>query len=175
VDTDLERPRWRLTATYRIHRNAQVGFEYNPVVAEVGPLASLFLLTETDALPALFAGTSSDRIGSPEGTQAYYLTASKLLPGPAVSAYASLNYSEWDEGLNAPFGAEWFVWRGLSARYMYDGERSHVLASAFADRIGVSRDGDVVRRWTGTIDMADVRRCIDALLEEGTTGETGRE
>jgi hypothetical protein len=80
VDTELERPRWRFTASYRLHERAQLGVEYNPVAGEVNPLATLFLLTETDNRPALFLGTSSDRIGSPEGTQAYYLTASKMMP-----------------------------------------------------------------------------------------------
>jgi hypothetical protein len=108
------------------------------VVGEVVPLASVFLLTETGHRPAAFLGTSSDRIGSPEGTQSYYLTVSKLAPRVPVSVYGSLNYSEWDEGFNYPFGAEWYVWRGFSTRYMYDGHRSHVLASWFGENLGVS-------------------------------------
>jgi hypothetical protein len=108
------------------------------VVGEVVPLASVFVLTETGRRPAAFFGTSSDRIGSPEGTQSYYLTVSKLAPRVPVSVYGSLNYSEWDEGVNYPFGAEWYVWRGFSTRYMYDGERSHLLASWFGHSVGVS-------------------------------------
>ena len=42
--------------------------------------ATWFVLTETERRPALFLGTSSDRIGSPEGTQSYYLTGAKYLP-----------------------------------------------------------------------------------------------
>jgi len=41
-------------------------------------------------------GTSSDRIGSPSGTQSYFLTGSKHLWRLPLSVYASLNYSEWD-------------------------------------------------------------------------------
>jgi hypothetical protein len=119
-------------------------------VAEVGPLASVFLLTETDRVPAVFLGTSSDRIGSPEGTQSYYLTASKLPPRVPVSVYASLNYSEWDEGINYPFGAEWLIGRGLSARYMYDGQRSHMVGSWFGDNIGVS----LIAVWMDTFGVA---------------------
>jgi hypothetical protein len=108
------------------------------VVAEVVPIATVFVLTETDRRPALFVGTSSDRIGSPEGTQSYYLTASKLAPKIPVSVYGSINYSEWSEGINFPFGGEWYVWRGVSVRYMYDGEQPHAMVNWFGDRFGVS-------------------------------------
>ena len=150
MDTELERPRWRFTANYRLHPRAQLGVEYNPAAGEVNPLATLFLLTETDRRPALFVGTSSDRIGSPEGTQAYYLTGSKMAPLVPLSAYGSLNYSEWDDGVNLPFGAEWFVWRGLSLRYMYDGQRSHLLGNWFGGSIGMS----IMAVWMDTFGIA---------------------
>lgn len=138
VDTELERPRWRFTLNYRLNRRLQIGVEYNPAAGEVGPLASLFLLTESDRRPALFLGTSSDRIGSPEGTQSYYLTVAKLLPALPLSAYASLNYSEWDRGFNFPFGGSLEFGRGISARAMYDGRRTHLLLNYFPHRYGVS-------------------------------------
>jgi hypothetical protein len=134
----LERPRWRLTGSYRIHRIAQIGVEYNPVASEVVPIATVFILAETEQRPALFVGTSSDRIGSPEGTQSYYLTASKLAPKIPVSVYASLNYSEWDEGINFPFGGEWYIHGGFSVRGMYDGQQPHAMVNWFGDRFGVS-------------------------------------
>lgn len=138
VDTDLERPRWRLTLNYRLHQRAQVGVEYNPAADEVGPLLNLFLLTETDNQPALFLGTSSDRIGSPPGTQSYYLTIAKLLPRVPISVYASLNYSEWDEEMNFPFGANLELGKGFSMRPMYDGQRSHLLLNYFTHQYGIS-------------------------------------
>lgn len=129
VDTEEERPRWRMTANYRVIPTLQVGVEYNPVVAEVGPLVTWFVLTEGERRPAVFLGTSSDRIGSPEGMQSYYLTAAKYLPPLRTSPYASLNYSEWDEGWNVPFGANVELGRGFSVQPMYDGQRSHLLAT----------------------------------------------
>ena len=96
---------------------------------EVGPLVSLFLLTEAERRPALFLGTSSDRIGSPAGKQSYFLTASKRLPRLPISLYGSLNYSEWDDGVNFPFGATLDIGKGLSTRYMFDGDRSHLMLS----------------------------------------------
>jgi hypothetical protein len=150
VDTELERPRWRFTLTYRVLERASVGIEYNPVAAEVAPLATVFAFFETEYRPALFLGTSSDRIGSPEGTQSYYATAAKALPRVPVSVYGSLAYSEWDEGFNVPFGAELSVWRGLTTRYMYDGEQSHVLLNWFGDRYGVS----VMAVWLDTFGIS---------------------
>ncbi len=134
----MDRPRWRFTIHYRLHQRLQVGAEINPAAAEIGPLFSLFILTESAWRPALFIGTSSDRIGSPEGTQSYFLTAAKFLPVALLSIYASLNYSEWDEGFNFPFGVNFEMGRGFSTRYMFDGDRSHVLLNYFGNRCGIS-------------------------------------
>lgn len=134
----MDRPRWRSTLNYALHPRLQVGVEVNPEVDEIGPLVTWFLLTEEDRRPALFLGTSSDRIGSPEGEQSYYLTAAKHHPSWPVSAYVSLNYSEWDEGFNFPFGAEVELGRGFSVRPMYDGQRTHLLLNYYRERYGVS-------------------------------------
>ena len=95
----------------------------------MGPLATWFVLTETETRPALFIGTSSDRIGSPEGKQAFYLTAAKYLPPVRTSPYVSLNYSEWDNGWNLPFGANLELGAGWSVQPMYDGHRTHLLGT----------------------------------------------
>ena len=150
MDTDLERPRWRATANARVHERLQVGLEFNPVVGEIGPLATLFLLTESGRRPAAFLGTSSDRIGSPEGTQCYYLTVAKNLDPVPVSAYASLNYSEWDAGWNVPFGANFEVVPRITVQPMYDGERTHLLASYAADRYSVT----LIWAWLDTPGIA---------------------
>lgn len=138
MDTNLDRPRWRFTLNYRIHQRLQAGVELNPQAEEIGPLLTLFLLTETEERPALFLGTSSDRIGSPAGEQSYFATVSKYLPLLRTSLYGSLNYSEWDEGFNLPFGASFELGKGVSFRPMYDGERSHLLVNYFATQYGVS-------------------------------------
>jgi hypothetical protein len=127
-----------MTVNARVWSRLQVGVEANPAVDEIGPLATLFLLTEEGARPAAFVGTSSDRIGSPEGTQSYYLTAAKNFDPVPVSAYASLNYSEWDAGWNVPFGAHVEVYPRITIQPMYDGERTHLLANYTADRYSVS-------------------------------------
>ncbi len=120
------------------HRRVQLGVEVNPEVDEVNPLLSVFLLFETAGRPAVFLGTSSDRIGSPEGTQAYYATASKRFGESRFSAYASLNYSEWDDGFNLPFGFEVDLGRGFSVRPMWDGAQPHLDAQLLSRALGVS-------------------------------------
>ena len=138
VDTYLPRPRWRATANYRVTPTLQLGVEYNPVADEVGPLATWFLLTEGERRPVLFLGTSSDRIGSPEGTQSHYLTMAKYLPLVHTSPYVSLNYSEWDGGWNTPFGANVELGHGLSLQPMYDGHRTHLLGSYATERFSAT-------------------------------------
>lgn len=138
MDTSLDRPQWRFTANYRVHHRLQVGVELNPRAKEAGPLVTCFLFTETETRPALFLGTSSDRIGSPSGEQSYFATISKYVPWFRTSFYASLNYSEWDDRLNVPFGVGIELGRGFSFRPMYDGDRGHVMLNYFATRCGVS-------------------------------------
>lgn len=128
IDTDVDRARWRTTLSYRPLDRLMVGVEFNPAEQEFVPIASLFLMRETRKVPAAFLGTSSDRIGSPEGTQCYFLTAMKKL-APRLSAYGTVNYSEWDDELNVPFGADLELGRGISVRPMYDGHRTHLTAT----------------------------------------------
>ena len=72
-------------------------------------------------------GTSSDRIFTPEGNQAYFLTVAKGIPGTPLAPYVSVNYSEFEKGFNFPAGLNW----GVSERYdllgMHDGRRLHLL------------------------------------------------
>ena len=134
----MDRPQWRFTANYSLHHRLQVGVELNPKAKEAGPLVTLFLLTETEMRPALFLGTSSDRIGSPAGEQSYFATVSKYIPRLRTSFYCSLNYSEWDGKLNIPFGLGVELGKGFSFRPMYDGDRGHVMLNYFVAQYGVS-------------------------------------
>lgn len=95
-------------------------------------------MTESDRRPAVFLGTSSDRIGSPEGTQSYFATVSKRFGASRFSAYASLNYSEWDRGFNVPFGVEVWLGESFTVRPMYDGDRAHMMLNYVRERWSVS-------------------------------------
>jgi hypothetical protein len=91
----------------------------------VGPIANWFALTETDTQPAVIFGTSSDRIGTPEGKQAYYVTFSKQLGRLPVAPYLSVNYSGNDRAINFPFGASVQIGNQWVLTPMYDGHASH--------------------------------------------------
>jgi hypothetical protein len=134
----VERARWRGTAMGRLVPTLQIGVEFNIAVEEVGPLVTWFLTTETHGRPAVFLGTSSDRIGSPEGKQAYYVTVAKHAPGLPVSAYVAVNYSEWDEHVNVPFGVTGWIGDHFSVQPMYDGDRGHLMLNWATERVGVS-------------------------------------
>lgn len=138
VDIDVDRARWRTTLNYRVLPILQLGVELNPVVEEVGPLVTWFLFTERGARPSLFLGTSSDRIGTPEGNQSYYATATHVLALLPLSGYVTLNWSEYDDQFNVPFGVQANLPGHLSLRGMYDGERSHAMVTRAWDWWSVS-------------------------------------
>ncbi|HKQ18194.1 MAG TPA: hypothetical protein VJW75_00475 [Candidatus Eisenbacteria bacterium] len=96
------------------------------------------MLTESAYRPAVFLGTSSDRIGSPRGTQAYYATAAKNLGSLPIAPYVTLHYGEWDENFKVPFGAHIDLVKGFWLRPMYDGERTHMTAGYSRDRFSVT-------------------------------------
>lgn len=100
-----------------------LGVEWNPEVDEINPLVNLHLLSETDTRPAILLGTSSDRIGTPDG-QAYYVTASKDL-SPwirwPVAPYLGASYGTYEDRLRA-IGGVWLSLGGpVSALVIHDG------------------------------------------------------
>ena len=66
------------------------------------------------------------------------MTVAKYLPALHVSPYASLSYSEWDDGWNVPFGANIEMGRGVSVQPMYDGHRTHVLGTYATNRFSTT-------------------------------------
>lgn len=121
------RPRWRFNAAYRITPRFQAGIEYNPVVNEIVPTANWILNRASPRLPLVVLGTSSDRIGSKEGTHAYFLTLAQGIPRLRLAPYFSVNYSETDRGLNFPFGVNIALGGQWDLLPMNDGRRSHLI------------------------------------------------
>ncbi|MBK6767317.1 MAG: hypothetical protein IPG71_13785 [bacterium] len=129
VDIALDRPRWRFTADYLFHRRVNAGVEINPAADELTVRGNIRVLAETRNVPNVSLGTSSDRIGSPAGTQCYYITAAKTIRRLPIAPYASVNYSEWEDGLTFPFGATVKLGRGFSTLLMNDGRKAHGMLS----------------------------------------------
>jgi len=112
---------------YRATPRLSLGLEANLAASEVVPNANWIALVETPKLPMVSFGTSSDRIFTPEGYQAYYATVAKSIPGTSASAYVSVNYSEFDRGINFPFGVNVALTPEWDFLGMHDSERTHLL------------------------------------------------
>lgn len=129
----MPRAALRATLTYRLLPSLTVGVEYNPRVNEVGPLVNWVALTETGTRPALIVGTSSDRIGTPDG-RAYFATVSKDLAeatGVPLAPYAGVSYGTHEERLRPIGGLTVRLSSALSATAIFDGVDVHpaVVAS----------------------------------------------
>jgi len=112
---------------YRFTPRFQAGLEYNPAASEVNPLFNWTLNPESDKLPMINLGMSSDRIGTPPGPMSYYVTFAKSFPLHKVGCYVSLSYSEFERGFTIPFGASYHFTPEWSTMFMHDGRRSHLL------------------------------------------------
>jgi hypothetical protein len=73
--------------------------------------------------------TSSDRIGSPSGTQQYSIVVAKSLPGSNYAPYVGLTYSEFNDGLVVPWGVSYRFSPEWNLIFMNDGRNSHALAT----------------------------------------------
>ncbi len=104
-----------------------MGAELNPVVGELLPNFNWTAHAETEKWPMVNFGTSSDRIFTPEGNQAYYVTFAKGLPGTQIAPYLSISYSEFEKRLVFPFGVNLGIDPSWDLLAMHDGRRTHLL------------------------------------------------
>ncbi len=116
-----------MNLAYRVAPRVQVGIEYNPVVQEVVPTANWVVHAQTAKWPMISLGTSSDRIGSREGTHTHYVTFARGIGSLRIAPYVTVGYSETDRGLVFPFGMNIELASHWDLLPMYDGHRSHAL------------------------------------------------
>ena len=105
LSNQIDRATWRNTLAYRLFPRLTVGVEYNPLDGDVGPLVNFVAVTETEKRPALILGTSSDRIGTPEG-RSFYATFSKDLTestGLPIAPYVGYSYGQFDASVGSFF------------------------------------------------------------------------
>ncbi len=118
-----------------------LGIEYNPKADDVSPLANWVALAESRSRPAVIVGTSSDRIGTPEG-QAYFVTLSKDLRsvnGWPLAPYAGVSYGTFDDRARVIGGLHARLGRGFSTTVIWDGVELHpTLEYRFLDRHALS-------------------------------------
>ena len=117
-----------MTLAYRVVPRLSLGIEWNPRSDSTSPLANFVAVSETARRPALMFGTSSDRIGTPEG-QAYYFTLSKDLStvnGWPVSPYVGASYGTFENDLRAIAGLYIRVPEtGFASTLIHDGKTFH--------------------------------------------------
>jgi hypothetical protein len=129
LTNQIPRASVRTTLTYRFHERVQAGIEYNPRVDEVGVIANVLLLRETEKRPALMVGTSTDRIGTPSG-QSFYATLSKNLrreTGLPIAPYVGAAYGTFDDRLRPIAGLNITLNRKFSLTGTFNGVNVHGL------------------------------------------------
>jgi hypothetical protein len=123
----------RTILTYRLHPRLTAGVEVNPRADEAGgrisPLLNWLAFPETERRPALILGTSSDRIGTPDG-QSFYATLSKNLKretGLPIAPYAGVAYGTYEHRWRPLAGLNVYFTKKLSSLVIYDGVRVHPM------------------------------------------------
>jgi hypothetical protein len=103
IPDGIRRAQVRMTLTYRLTPRLQAGIEVNPRSTEerANPLVNWLAVPEGKNTPAVIAGTSSDRIGTPGG-QSFYATASKNLKRETklpIAPYFGVAYGTYQDRL----------------------------------------------------------------------------
>jgi hypothetical protein len=127
LSNQIDRAKLRTTLQYRLTNRLLVGVEYNPLEKEVGPLANFHLLSETKTRPALIIGTSSDRIGTPDG-QSFYITVSKNLAPQLklpIAPYVGVAYGTFEDEWIAIGGLSIKFTSNFSSLFIFDGVHLH--------------------------------------------------
>lgn len=136
----IDRATNRTILMHQLRPNLKLGVEWNPGADEVGFVANWRALPEAPRRPAVIFGTSSDRIGTPEG-QSYYVTVSKSLhdeTGLPIAPYVSASYSTFENRMLYPFGVNVAIGSNWSAMLINDGVHTHVSATCAWDRFAVT-------------------------------------
>ena len=132
----IDRATHRTILMHQLRPNLKIGVEWNPRADEVGIVANWRALSESEKWPAVIFGTSSDRIGTPQG-QSYYVTVSKSLPLP-IAPYAGASYSSYENRMLYPFGVNVALGNNWSAMLMNDGVHTHLSATYAWKRLAVT-------------------------------------
>ena len=130
----------RTIVMHQLHPQLKLGIEWNPRADEVGFVANWRAASETATRPAVVFGTSSDRIGTPEG-QAYFVSVSKSLheaTGLPIAPYISASYSGYENRVLIPFGVNVAIGRQWSAMLLNDGVHTHLSATYAWSRFAVT-------------------------------------
>lgn len=127
VEGQIRRASLRTTLTYRLHPTLSAGVEYNPRAGNWSPVANWLAVPESRHRPALILGTSSDRIGTPEG-QSFYATVSKNLrreTGLPIAPYVGAAYGTYEDRWRAIGGVSVGFTERFNSLVVFDGVHVH--------------------------------------------------
>ena len=136
----IDRATHRTVVMHQLRPDLKLGVEWNQLAGEIGLVANWRALSESRRRPAVIFGTSSDRIGTPEG-QSYYVTLSKSLhheTGLPIAPYAGASYSTFENRMLYPFGLNVAIGSRWSAMLMNDGVHTHLSATYGWDRFAAT-------------------------------------
>ena len=136
----IDRATHRTILMHQVRPNLKAGVEWNQLADEVGIVANWRAISESQRRPAVIFGTSSDRIGTPEG-QSYYVTLSKSLhhdTGLPIAPYVGASYSTFENRMLVPFGLNVAIGSRWSAMLMNDGVHTHLSATYAWDRFAAT-------------------------------------
>lgn len=140
VTGQIDRATHRTIVTRQVLPDLKIGLEWNARASELGVVANWRMVSETHDRPAVVLGTSSDRIGTPDG-QAYFVTVSKSLHdllGWPIAPYVGASYGEYEDRVVYPFGVNVGIAEDWSAMLSNDGVHTHFSLSWIVDRFVVT-------------------------------------
>ena len=136
----VDRARARFNLAWRATRRLSLSAEYNPGESEFLPNFNFAAVLPGEIVEGIgvVAGTSSDRIGTPEGrawfaSAAWSAAAWTDLP---LTGYLGASYGTYANDLRAIAGATWWISDRFSAGFIHDGENLHWIGSCGLGELG---------------------------------------
>ena len=142
-NSPVDRARTRLVLAWRAAQRLSLAAEWNPGEDELLPNFNYALSLPGEHVPhvGLIAGTSSDRIGTPDG-RSWFVTAPFSAPEDfplPVTGYLGAAYGTYANDLRAVGGLSWWFDDRTSVGFQHDGEQLHFLASRGLGELGPGR------------------------------------
>lgn len=133
-NSPVDRAETRIVGAWRATRRLSLALEWNPGEDELLPNFNFAPSLPGEHVPGvgMVVGTSSDRIGTPEG-RAWFASASLNPHGwgwdVPLSGYLGAAYGTFADDLRAIGGLTWSVTDSLSLGVQHDGEQVHGVLS----------------------------------------------
>jgi hypothetical protein len=136
----VDRARTRINLAWRASPRWSLAAEYNPGADEFLPNFNFSPVLPGELLPGVgvIVGTSSDRIGTPDG-RAWFATASldpSTWTGLPINGYLGASYGTYANDVRAIGGATWWINDRFSAGFIHDGENLHWIGSCGLGELG---------------------------------------